>query len=241
MNIIGGVTTDHTFLLLLTVLSHSQASALLLQLANTLLLSPSSKEMSIQILSGAKGWPPRPHPGRVLAPFLKSTLFRVLYKWVWTALWPLAGQKTGRRPSWEKDLWPDNEDFSWCDILLCADVLSWVPWVTTKADLRLLNSQLLFCLTGFASTRDLALMKLRSFASQWITALVHARAWALQEKGATETSDGAARWIKGLDTNFFLVTGLVVLLLELDLFRRNWTSTAVYSSGEICAKEICCP
>lgn len=55
MNIIGAVTTDHIFLLLLTVLSRSQASALLLQLANTLLLSPSSKEMSIQILSGAKG------------------------------------------------------------------------------------------------------------------------------------------------------------------------------------------
>jgi len=35
---------------------------------------------------------------------------------------------------------------------------------------------------------------------------------------------------------FFLVTGHVVLLLELDLFGRNRTSTAVYRSGEISAK-----
>lgn len=90
--------------------------------------------------------------------------------------------------------------------------------------------------SGFASTRDLALIKLRSSVSERIMALLHARAWALQEIGATEVSDGAVRWIKELEATFFLITGLVVVLLMLDSFRRNWTSSAVYSSGKICAK-----
>lgn len=85
---------------------------------------------------------------------------------------------------------------------------------------------------GLASTRDLALMKLRSFATEWITALVHVRAWAPWEKEGTEASDGAVRWIKELEGTLFFITGLVVVLLELDSFKRNWTSTVVYSWRE---------
>lgn len=131
------VTTDCTFLL--AIISSSQAPSLLLQLVNTLLLSPIWRKARLDLVR-AKGWPPTSWPGSALSPFLKSTLYRDLYKWAWTAPWPLAGHETGRLPSWEKDLWADNEDFSCCDILLCADVLSWVPWVTTRADLWLLNS-----------------------------------------------------------------------------------------------------
>lgn len=146
MNIIGAVTIAH--FLHPTVVSCSLASAVPFQLANTLLLSPSLKKSQQSRSCQSQRMTPKPQPGRVLALFLKSTLFGDLHKQVWTALWPLAGQKTGRQPSWEKDLCPYNEDFSWCDILLCADVLSWVPRVTMKADFRLLNSQLLFCLLG---------------------------------------------------------------------------------------------
>ena len=52
-------------------------------------------------------------------------------------------------------------------------------------------------------------------------ALVHARARVLLEKGATEASDGAVRWFKELEATLFLLTGLVVGLLELDSFRRS--------------------
>lgn len=62
MNIPVAVTTDHTFLLL-TDVSCSQASALPLQLADTLLLSPNSKEMSIQMLSEPKDDLPYPSLG----------------------------------------------------------------------------------------------------------------------------------------------------------------------------------
>jgi len=62
MNIIGALTTDRTFLLLTVVLC-SQASHVPLQLANTLLLSPSSKEMSIQFLSEPKDDLPGPSLG----------------------------------------------------------------------------------------------------------------------------------------------------------------------------------
>lgn len=127
---------DCTFFL--AIVSSSQAPSLLLQLVNTLLLGPLWRNARLDHVR-ARVWPPTSCPGSA-SPFLKSTLHRSLYKWAWTALWPLAGHEAGRLPSWEKDLWADNEDFSCCDILLCADVLSWVPWVTRRADLWLLNS-----------------------------------------------------------------------------------------------------
>lgn len=78
---------------------------------------------------------------------------------------------------------------------------------------RSLASQFLapFLSTGFASTGDLALMKLRSFASERIMALVHAKAWALWEKGAIEAAHRAVRWITKLDTTFVLVTGIAIV------------------------------
>lgn len=42
-------------------------------------------------------------------------------------------------------------------------------------------------------------------------ALVHAKAWALWEKGAIEAADRAMRWITKLDTNFVLVTGIAIV------------------------------